>query len=68
MLAERYKLPYVEARVPSNNYFELDLTKIKTKLGFQPRHDFDSILATAEAIRDGEASDVIPTGVMFGEA
>ena len=68
MLAERYKLPYVEARVPFINYFELDLTKIKTRLGFQPRHDFDSILATAEAIRDGEASDVIPTGVMFGEA
>ena len=54
--------------MPFINYFELDLTKIKTKLGFQPRHDFDSILATAEAIRDGEASDVIPTGVMFGEA
>ena len=67
-LAERYKLPYAEARVPFINYFELDLTKIKTKLGFQPRHDFDSILATAEAIRRGEASDVIPTGVMFGEA
>ena len=68
MLAERYKLPYVEARVPFFNYFELDLAKIKTKLGFQPRHDFDSILTTAEAIRGGEASDVIPTGVMFGEA
>ena len=67
-LAERYKLPYAEARVPFINYFELDLAKIKTKLGFQPRHDFDSILATAEAIRGGEASDVIPTGVMFGEA
>ena len=50
-LAERYNLPYAEARVPFINYFELDLTKIKTKLGFQPRHDFDSILATAEAIR-----------------
>ncbi len=67
-LAERYNLPYVEARVPFMNYFELDLTKIKTKLGFQPRHNFDSILATAEAIRRGDATDVIPTGVMFGEA
>lgn len=68
MLAERYDLPYAEARVPYINYFELDLSKIKAKLGFQPRHDFDSILATAEAIRRGEATDVIPTGVMFGEA
>ena len=67
MLAERYNLPYTEARIPFMNYFELDLSKIKSKLGFQPRHDFDSILATAEAIRRGDATDVIPTGVMFGE-
>ncbi len=68
MLAERYNLPYVEARLPFKNYFELDLSKIRTKLGFQPRHDFDSILATAEAIGRGESTDVIPTGLMFGEA
>ena len=68
MIAERHQVPMTEARLPFNNYFELDLTKIKSKLGFQPRHDFDSILATAQAIQRGEASDVIPTGVMFGEA
>jgi len=68
LLSERYNLPYVKARIPFHNYIELDLTKIKTKLGFQPRHDFDSILATAEAIRRGEETDVIPTGVLFGEA
>jgi len=68
MLAERCNLPYVEARLPFKNYFELDLTKIRTALGFQPRHDFNSILAAAEAIQRGEATDVIPTGVMFGEA
>lgn len=67
-LAERYDLPYVEARIPFMNYFELDLSKIKTRLGFVPRHDFDSILAAAEAIRRGDATDVIPTGLMFGEA
>ena len=67
MLAERYNMPYAEARIPFMNYFELDLTKIKTKLGFEPRHDFSSILETAEAISRGEATDVIPTGVMFGE-
>ena len=68
MLSERYEMPYIEARLPFHNYIELDLTKIKTRLGFQPRHGFKSILETAEAIRRGEATDVIPTGVMFGEA
>lgn len=67
-LSERFNMPYVEARLPFANYFELDLSKIKTKLGFQPRHDFASILSTAEAIQRGETTDVIPTGVMFGEA
>ena len=67
-LAARYQLPVAEARLPFNNYFTLDLSKIKTKLGFQPRHDFASILSTAEALRRGDASDVIPTGVMFGAA
>jgi len=68
MLAERHQLPLAEARVPFNNYFELDLSKIKSKLGFQPRHDFNSILNTAGALRRGEATDVIPTGVIFGES
>ena len=66
-LARRHDLPVAEARVPFINYFELDLGKIKSKLGFRPRHDFDSILATAEAIRRGDETDVIPTGVMFGD-
>ena len=35
-LAERHNLPVAEARLPFNNYFELDLSKIKSKLGFQP--------------------------------
>ncbi|MDE0609372.1 MAG: hypothetical protein OXH77_05595 [Anaerolineaceae bacterium] len=37
-------------------------------LGFRPQHDFDSILATAEAIRRGEATDVVPAGVACGPA
>ncbi|MCY3832491.1 MAG: NAD(P)-dependent oxidoreductase [Chloroflexi bacterium] len=68
LLAKCYKLPFAEARLPFKNYFELDLTKIKAKLGFQPRHDFNSILKTAEAFRHGESADVIPTGLMFGDA
>ena len=68
MLAQRYDLPCAEARLPFKNYFELDLSKIKRALGFEPRHDFESILETAEAMRRGDATDVIPTGRMFGEA
>ncbi len=67
-LSERYQLPYAEARLPFANFFTLDLSKIKDKLGFQPRHDFNSILETAEAMRRGEQTDVIPTGIRFGEA
>ena len=68
LLAERYNMPYVEARIPFWNFIDHDLSKIKTKLGFEPRHDFNSVLETAEAIRRGETTDVIPTGLMFGEA
>ena len=67
-LAERYGLAYVEARIPPPNYFEFDLSKIKRLLGYQPQHDFASILATAEAIRRGEETGVIPTGIRFGPA
>ena len=67
-LAERYGLPVAEARLPYANHFELDLSKIKSRLGFQPKHDLDSILNTAEAIRRGAATDVIPTGIRYGDA
>ena len=67
-LSARYHLPYVEARLPFANYFELDLSKARKLLGFAPQHDFDSILNTAEAMRRGDETDVIPTGVAFGEA
>ena len=65
MMAERCNLPLAEARLPYKNYFELDLSKIKRVLGFQPRHDFDSILAAADAIARGEATDVIPSGAAY---
>ena len=64
-LAERYQMPYTEARIPAGNYFEFDLSKIKTLLGYQPQHDFYSILETAEAIRRGEETEIIPTGVRW---
>lgn len=66
-LAERYGLPVAEARLPYANHYEVDLSKIQTLLGFQPQHDFDSILDTAEAIRRGDITDVIPAGVGYSD-
>ena len=65
-LAERYGIGYADVRLPSANYFTLDLTKIQTRLGFEPQHDFKSVVETAEAIRRGEMTDVVPTGVRYG--
>ena len=67
-LAERYGTGYADARLPSPNYFTLDLTKIRTRLGYEPQHDFKSVVETAEAIRRGEETDVVPTGVRYAEA
>ena len=67
-LAERYQLPVVEARVPYANYYEIDQSRIMKLLGFRPQHDFDSIMATAEAMRRGEKTDVVPNGVAYGPA
>jgi UDP-glucose 4-epimerase len=66
-LSERYNLDYVNARVLSSNHFEFDLTKIKTLLGYQPQHDLESVLDTAEAIRRGEDVGIIPTGIRWGK-
>ncbi len=67
-LSKRYKLDYVDAKLPQPNYFDFDLSKIKTLLGYQPQHDLESILDTAEAIRRGEDVGIIPTGIRWGTA
>ena len=64
-LAERYNMNYVEARLPSSNHFEFNLHKIKSLLGYEPQHDLRSVLDTAEAMRRGESTNVIPTGIRF---
>ena len=66
-LSERYRLDSVEARMPYPSYFEFDLGKARTLLGYRPEHDLESILDTAEAMRRGEDTGVIPTGVRYGE-
>ncbi len=67
-LAERYGFTFADARLPQENYFTLDLTKIQTRLGFKSKHDLVNIVETAEAIRRGEETDVVPTGVRYGES
>ena len=66
-LSARYKLDFVEARVPDPTLFEFDVGKAKAMLGYRPRHDLESILDTAEAMRRGEDTEIIPTGVRYGQ-
>ncbi len=66
-LAERFAVTYIDARLPTPVRYTLDLTKIQSKLGFVPQHDLDSVIETAEAIRRGEKTDVVPTGIRYGE-
>ena len=64
--SERYGMEFVEARLPESNFFEFDLRKIKALLGYEPRHDVQSVVETAEAIRRGEETGVVPTGLRYG--
>ncbi len=68
LLADRFGVSYADARLPTPVHYTLDLTKIKTRLGFEPQHDLDSVIATAEAIRRGEKTDVLPTGIRYGKS
>ena len=67
-LAERFGVSYTDARLPTPVHYTLDLTKIRTRLGFKPRHDLNSVIEAAEAIRRGEETDIVPTGIRYGQA
>lgn len=67
-LAERFGVSYTDARLPTPVHYTLDLTKIQARLGFKPRHDLNSVIETAEAIRRGEETDIVPTGIRYGQA
>ena len=68
LLAERFGVNYADARLPTPVHYTLDLTKIQSRLGFAPQHDLDSVIATAEAIRRGAETDVVPTGIRYGKS
>jgi len=64
-LCERYRMDYADIKLTNPNYFEFDLTKIKTLLDYAPQHDIASILDAAEAMKRGEDVGIIPTGVRW---
>ena len=66
-MAEYFGVPYADARLPTPVHYTLDTTKIRTRLGFEPQHDLNSVIETAEAIRRGQKTDVLPTGIRYGE-
>jgi len=68
LLAERFGVSYADARLPTPVHYTLDLSKIQTRLGFKPQHDLDSVIATAQAIRRGAETDVVPTGIRYGKS
>lgn len=62
-LAKTLGLAYGDARLADHNptYYEFDLSKCRTLLGYQPRYDIITMFDDAMAFRQGEARDVIGT-------
>ena len=67
-MAERLGVGVADVRMPTPNFFEFDLSKIRRLLAYQPQHGLNSLMETALAIRRGEKTDVVPTGVRWGTA
>ena len=67
-MAERFGVQVADARMPTPNFFEFDLSKIRRLLAYHPQHGLNSLMDTAVAIRRGEKTDVVPTGVRWGKA
>ncbi len=47
-------------------HFSLSIDKARRLLGYAPKHDLASVFTTAQAIRRGEETDVVPCGVRWG--
>ncbi|OGG49976.1 MAG: hypothetical protein A3F84_13740 [Candidatus Handelsmanbacteria bacterium RIFCSPLOWO2_12_FULL_64_10] len=67
-MAERFGVEVADVRMATPNFFEFDLSKIRRLLYYQPQHGLNSLIDTALAIRRGEKTDVVPTGVRWGTA
>jgi nucleoside-diphosphate-sugar epimerase len=61
-LSQNLGIPYVEAAVEGTpTFYEFDLSKARTLLGFQPRHDIRGMIDDALAFRKGRDIGVLPT-------
>jgi UDP-glucose 4-epimerase len=62
LLSSRLGIPFVEA-APSGppTYYEIDLSKARRLLGFEPRFDLARMIDDALAYRRGEATGILPT-------
>ena len=61
-LSEKLDVPYVEATVPPAGNRAFDISKIRERLGYDPKHDLASMVELALKMQQGEQVDVIPTG------
>lgn len=62
-LSRNLGIPYVEAVVEgAPTFYEFDLSKARTLLGFQPRHDILRMIDDALTFRQGKDIGVLPTG------
>lgn len=61
-LSKRLNIPYQEAVLHGPpTYYEYDLTKAKTRIGFDPQYDIIRIIEDAIAFREGKSIDILPT-------
>ncbi|MCS6861296.1 MAG: hypothetical protein NZT92_13350 [Abditibacteriales bacterium] len=57
---------YGDVRRDTPLHFHLSIEKARRLLGYAPKHDLASVFTTAQAIRRGEKTDVVPCGVRWG--
>ena len=61
-LSKRLGIPYVEASVKGTPvFFEFDLAKARTVLGFNPQYDIIRMIDNAIAFRGGEDIGILAT-------
>ena len=61
-LSEALKIPYIDVRVSGKpTFYEYDLTKARTLIGFDPQYDIFRMIDDALAFRRGELKDILAT-------
>jgi len=61
-LSEKLGIPHVEGTSSGTpTYYEYDLTKVRTLLGYEPQYDIFRMIDDAVAFKRGEQIGVLPT-------